>query len=81
MGFYALMKILGIGPGDDVIVRGATCAVMVNAILRTGATPVFADIDPETFGSSEQHIERCITPRNRIAEMPSASFVSCYNGS
>ena len=48
MGFYALMKTLDIGPGDEVIVQGATCAVMVNAILRTGATPVYADIDPET---------------------------------
>ena len=65
MGFYALMKTLDIGPGDEVVVQGANCAVMVNAILRTGATPVFADIDPETFGSSKQHIERCITPRTR----------------
>jgi dTDP-4-amino-4,6-dideoxygalactose transaminase len=77
MGFYVLMKILGIGTGDEVIVQGATCAVMVNAILRTGATPVFADIDPETFGSSAQHIERCITPRSRMIVAQHSFGIPC----
>ena len=77
MGFYALMKTLDIGPGDEVIVQGATCAVMVNAILRTGATPVYADIDPETFGSSRQHIERCITPRTRMIVAQHSFGIPC----
>jgi len=77
MGFYALMKILGIGPGDEVVVQGATCAVMVNAILRTGATPVYADIDPETFGSSGQHIERCITPRTQMIVAQHSFGIPC----
>ena len=77
MGFYALMKILGIGPGAEVVVQGATCAVMLNAILRTGATPVFADIDSETFGSSKQHIERCLTPRTRMVVAQHSFGIPC----
>ena len=47
MGFYSLMQTLGIGKGDEVILQGHTCSVMPNAVWRTGATPVFADIDPD----------------------------------
>ena len=49
MGFYALMKTEGVGAGDEVVLQGATCSVMVNAIIRLGAKPVYADIDPNTF--------------------------------
>jgi dTDP-4-amino-4,6-dideoxygalactose transaminase len=80
MGFYVLMKILGIGPGDEVVVQGATCAVMVNAILRVGAIPVYADFDPETFGSSARHIERCVTPRTRMIVAQHSFGIPCDIG-
>jgi perosamine synthetase len=63
MGFFALMQILGIGKGDEVILQGHTCSVMPNAVWRIGATPVFADIDPNTFGSSATEINKVITPQ------------------
>jgi perosamine synthetase len=66
MAFFALMKSLGIGAGDEVILPAATCAVMANAVLRLGATPIFSDIDPETFGSSAQAIKDRLTPRTRM---------------
>lgn len=77
MGFFALMRVLAVGPGDEVVLHGATCSVMVNAILRTGATPVFSDIDPETFGSSAQHIEKCITPRTRMIVAQHSFGIPC----
>ncbi len=61
MGFFDLMRLLNIGFGDEVILPGATCAVMANAVLRTGATPIYSDIDKETFGSSAEKIHSCIT--------------------
>ena len=61
MGFYELMRVLGVGKGDEVILLGATCAVMVNAVTRTGATPVYSDVDPDTFGSTATTILKCIS--------------------
>ncbi|MCK4823809.1 DegT/DnrJ/EryC1/StrS family aminotransferase, partial [bacterium] len=45
MAFSSLLKALNIGTGDEVVLPGFTCSVMPNAVWRTGATPVFADID------------------------------------
>ena len=66
MAFYALMKSLGIGSSDEVILLGFTCSVMPNAVLRTGAAPVFADVDPDTFGSTAETIAPLITPRTKM---------------
>lgn len=66
MGFYEVMRIIGTRAGDEVILLGATCAVMANAVLRLGATPVFADFDPSSFGSSPHSIEHCITDRTKM---------------
>lgn len=77
MGFYDLMRLLGIGSGDEVILPGATCAVMVNAVMRVGATPVYADIDPDTFGSSGQTIEACITRQTRMIVAQHSFGIPC----
>jgi dTDP-4-amino-4,6-dideoxygalactose transaminase len=66
MAFYVLMQALGLGIGHEVVLPGFTCSVMVNAVLRLGATPIFADIDPETFGSSAQEIGKKITDKTRM---------------
>lgn len=77
MGFYDLMRLQGISKGDEVILLGATCAVMVNAVLRTGATPVYADIDPETFGSTSKAIAACITPHSRMIVAQHSFGIPC----
>lgn len=77
MGFYALMKFLGIGEGDEVILQGHTCSVMPNAVWRTGAKPVFADIDPETFGSSAEAVEKVITKRTRMIVAQHSFGIPC----
>lgn len=77
MGFYDLMKVNGIGKGDEVILPGATCSVMVNAVLRTGASPVFSDIDPNTFGSSLYGIKQCASPRTRMIVAQHSFGIPC----
>lgn len=77
MGFYDLMRIQGIGKGDEVILLGATCSVMVNAVLRTGATPIFSDMDPDTFGSSATSIEICITSNTRLIVAQHSFGIPC----
>lgn len=56
---------LGIGPGDEVIVPGFTFAAPANMVLAVGATPVFADIDPDTWLLCPKSVESKITPRTK----------------
>ncbi|MDO4666076.1 MAG: DegT/DnrJ/EryC1/StrS family aminotransferase [Actinomycetaceae bacterium] len=59
----------GIKPGDEVIVPSFTFAATGNSVAITGATPVFADIEPDYFCMDPTHIEQQITERTR-AIMP-----------
>src|SRR5512135_1354774 len=71
-GTVALMSIfagLGLGPGDEVITVSHTFAATANAILSTGAVPIFVDIEPDTYLIDAKRIEAAITPRTR-AIMP-----------
>ena len=56
---------LDIGPGDEVITTPMTAFATVLAILRTGATPVLADIDLETALLSMDSASRCVSPRTK----------------
>ncbi len=60
---------LGIGGGDEVIIPPYTFIATAAAVLMTGAMPVFADVDPETFQIDPKNIEKKITSRTR-AIMP-----------
>ncbi|MDD5368687.1 MAG: DegT/DnrJ/EryC1/StrS family aminotransferase [Anaerolineaceae bacterium] len=67
---------LGLGPGDEVITPSLTFVATNNAVLYTGATPVFADvIGPQDLTLDPADIERKITPRTRaIIVMHYAGF-------
>lgn len=62
---FLVLKQLGIGPGDEVIVPSLTFIASVNVIVHAGATPVFADIDPHTFNIDPDDVEHRITARTR----------------
>lgn len=55
----------GIGPGDEVITTPLTFAASANCILYCGATPVFADVDPQTYNLDPVSIEDHITPKTK----------------
>ncbi|MBT8485786.1 MAG: DegT/DnrJ/EryC1/StrS family aminotransferase [Phycisphaerales bacterium] len=55
----------GLGPGDEVITTPLTFCATINAIIHAGATPVLADVDPETMNLDPVDAARRITPRTR----------------
>jgi len=59
----------GVGPGDEVIVPSFTFAATANSVALTGATPVFADIDPATFCLDAASVESFVTDRT-VGVMP-----------
>lgn len=71
----ALMA-LDIGPGDEVIVPSFTFFATVSCVTRLGATPVFADICPETFNLDVAAVEAAMTSKTR-AIIPVHLFGQC----
>ena len=63
------LRALGIGPGDEVITTPMTAFATVLAILRTGAEPVLADIDPDTAILDPRSVERCLSSRTKAVSV------------
>ncbi len=64
-GLHLCLHALGIGPGDEVVTSSFSFVASANAVLFTGATPVFAEVDPLTFNMDPAAVEAAITPRTR----------------
>jgi perosamine synthetase len=65
VALHLALAVLGIGPGDEVIVPDLTFAATINAVLYCGATPVIVDIDPTTWGMSLDTIAGFCTSRTK----------------
>ena len=65
VAIHLALHALGIGPGDEVIVPSLTFIATANAVHYTGATPIFADVDPVTWCIDPADVQRRITPRTR----------------
>ena len=61
----AILKALGIGPGDEVIIQAFTCVAVPCPVLAIGAKPVFADIDASTLNLNPSSVEERFTARTR----------------
>lgn len=65
VGLYTILRALGIGKGDEVILPAFTCCVVPTAIIYAGATPVYVDIDKETFNLGVNQLEKLITKKTK----------------
>lgn len=68
-GLHLGLLAAGVGPGDEVIVPSFTFAATANAVAVTGATPVFADIDPVSFCLDPASVAERVTERT-VGIMP-----------
>lgn len=65
VALHLALVLADVGPGDEVIVPTLTFIATANAVRYTGATPVFVDSEPETWGMDVEQIERKITYRTK----------------
>jgi perosamine synthetase len=64
-GLHLCVKALGIGPGDEVITPSFSFVATTNCFLFEGATPVFVEIDPDSYNLDPAAVEAAITPRTK----------------
>lgn len=86
----AILRGLGIGPGDEVVVQAFTCVAVPEGVMATGATPVYADIAADSFNIDLESLARAITPATRAvvaqhtfgmpAEMPRIMEIANHAG-
>ncbi len=65
-GLHLALKALGVGPGDEVITTPLTFVSTVNVILHSGATPVFADVDRDTWNIDPKEVVKKITKKTKV---------------
>ena len=59
------LVVLGVGPGDEVVVPSFSFIATANAVVHTGAVPVFADVDSRTGDLTGELVAQVLTPRTR----------------
>ncbi len=69
LALYVALMILGIGPGDEVIVPAFTFVGSATSIALTGAKPVFADVNMDDFNISIDSLKKCLSKKTK-AIMP-----------
>ena len=65
VGLHLAMKVLGIGPGDEVIVPDLTFVATGNTVVAAGATPVMVDVRRDSWCIDPEKVAAAITPRTR----------------
>ncbi|MFE9748098.1 DegT/DnrJ/EryC1/StrS family aminotransferase [Saccharothrix saharensis] len=68
-----VLRAMGVGPGDEVVVPAYGCAPLASAPLVLGATPVFADVDPWTMVVDPAEVDKLVTERTKVI-MPAHVF-------
>ena len=75
-----ILRVLEIGPGDEVVVPALTYTASCSVITHVGATPVMVDIQPDTFEMDYNALEQAITPRTKaIIPVEIAGIVCDYD--
>lgn len=74
---YALLKCMGVGKGDDVLIQGYTCVAVPKAVMYTGARPVYADINLTDYSMSFETMKSAITPATKVVVVQHTYGIPC----
>ena len=64
-GLFLSLKLLDVGPGDEIVMPSISFVASANAAVERGAKPVFCDVDRRTLNATAQTIEAVLTPRTK----------------
>ncbi len=76
-GLHSALAAAGVGPGDEVIIPALSVIMDVFAAIFVGATPLFADVKPETMNIDPEDVRRKITPRTKAIIAISLQGLPC----
>ena len=76
-GLYVILKALGLGEGDEVIVEGYTCVAVSKGVLYTGAMPIYADIDTEDFNVTYESVCERLTDKTKAIVVQHTYGIPC----
>ncbi|MFG1489536.1 DegT/DnrJ/EryC1/StrS family aminotransferase, partial [Oceanospirillum sp. HFRX-1_2] len=65
-GLHLALEALGVGPGDEVVVPSYTFTATAEVVRYLGGTPVFIDVDSDTFNITAEAFEAAITPKTKV---------------
>ncbi|MEV5597547.1 DegT/DnrJ/EryC1/StrS family aminotransferase [Streptomyces sp. NPDC052496] len=64
-GLFLATELLGLRPGDEVVLPSPSFVAAANAVVRAGGRPVFCDVDARTLNPSAEDVEAAVTPRTK----------------
>ena len=79
-GLFMAMALLGIGPGDEVILPSISFVGAANAIVASGARPVFCDVDGASLNGTACAVEACVSDRTKAVVVLHYGGVPCEIG-
>ncbi|MAZ36470.1 MAG: hypothetical protein CL842_03345 [Crocinitomicaceae bacterium] len=66
VALYTVLKALGVTKGDEVLLQAFTCVVVPNAIIYTGATPIYVDVKTETFNMGLEGVKTRVSDKTKV---------------
>ncbi len=65
-GLELILRWLGVGPGDEVILPAYTYSATANVVMHCGASPILVDVNPDDFNISVDEIRKAISPNTKV---------------
>lgn len=65
VALHVVLRAMGVGPGDEVVMPGYTCSMVPGAVIYAGARPVYIDVRPDDYNMDPDLLDTAYTPRTK----------------